>query len=84
MDIRTYLARIKYSLPVRVDLESLRGLQLAHMLSVPFENLDIVPLRKPIHLDEESLWDKIVERRRGGFCYELNGLFAWLLKQIGF
>ena len=84
MDIRTYLARIKYSLPVRVDLESLRGLQLAHMLSVPFENLDIVPLRKPIHLDEESLWDKIVERRRGGFCSELNGLFAWLLKQIGF
>ena len=84
MDIRTYLARIKYSSPVRTDLDTLRGLQLAHMLSVPLENLDIVPLRKPIHLDEESLWDKIVERRRGGFCYELNGLFAWLLKQIGF
>ena len=84
MDIRTYLARIKYSAPVNADLETLRGLQLAHMLSVPFENLDIVPLGRTIQLDEISLWTKIIERRRGGFCYELNGLFAWLLKQIGF
>ena len=84
MDIRTYLARIKYSAPVNADLETLRGLQLAHMLSVPFENLDIVPLGRTIQLDEISLWNKIIERRRGGFCYELNGLFAWLLKQIGF
>ncbi|MBI3738670.1 MAG: arylamine N-acetyltransferase, partial [Chloroflexi bacterium] len=55
-----------------------------HMFSVPFENLDIVPLHRPLQLNEQELLDKIVVRRRGGFCYELNGMFAWLLKQIGF
>jgi N-hydroxyarylamine O-acetyltransferase len=53
------------------------------MLSVPFENLDI-PLGRRIVLDEVSLFDKIVTRRRGGFCYELNGLFAALLLELGF
>jgi N-hydroxyarylamine O-acetyltransferase len=53
------------------------------MLAVPFENLDIA-LKRPIRLDLEALWDKIVVRRRGGFCYELNGLFAWLLREIGY
>jgi N-hydroxyarylamine O-acetyltransferase len=53
------------------------------MHSVPFENLDI-PLGRPIVLSLPSLFDKIVRRRRGGFCYELNGLFAWLLQEIGF
>src|SRR5512140_824701 len=84
MDVAAYLARIDYSGPQRADLETLRSLQTAHLLSVPFENLDIVPLHRPLALDEPSLWDKIVERRRGGFCYELNGMFAWLLKQLGF
>lgn len=53
------------------------------MSSVPFENLDIT-LGRPIELSLPSLFEKIVGRRRGGFCYELNGLFAWLLEQIGF
>jgi len=53
------------------------------MLNVPFENLDI-GLKRPIQLSEEALWNKIIVQKRGGFCYELNGLFAWLLKQIGF
>ena len=53
------------------------------MLNVPFENLDI-GLKRPIHLTEEALWNKIIVQKRGGFCYELNGLFAWLLKEIGF
>jgi N-hydroxyarylamine O-acetyltransferase len=53
------------------------------MLSVPFENLDIHLLNK-IVLSVPSLYDKIVVRRRGGFCYELNGLFGWLLEQLGF
>jgi N-hydroxyarylamine O-acetyltransferase len=52
------------------------------MLHVPFENLDI-GLKRPIHLTQAALWDKIVTQGRGGFCYELNGMFAWLLKQIG-
>jgi N-hydroxyarylamine O-acetyltransferase len=56
---------------------------LAHLLTVPFENLSI-HYGEPIVLDEEVLFDKVVRRRRGGFCYELNGLFATLLHALGF
>ncbi len=84
LDLLTYLKRVNYSAPVRPDDNTLRDLQLAHLLAVPFENLDIVPLHRPIQLTEHALWDKIVLHHRGGFCYELNGLFAGLLKQIGF
>lgn len=83
MDVPAYLSRIRYNTRTFTDYQTLRGLQTAHMRAVPFENLDI-GLKIPIHLSEKALWDKIVVRRRGGFCYELNGLFAWLLKQIGF
>ncbi|MCE7945709.1 MAG: arylamine N-acetyltransferase, partial [Chlorobi bacterium CHB1] len=55
----------------------------AHLISVPFENLDI-HLGRPIALEEEALYDKIVRQRRGGFCYELNGLFAVLLRELDF
>ncbi len=84
MDTQTYLRRISYNKPIQPNSETLRGLQTAHMLAVPFENLDIVPLHRPIQLNQQALWDKIVVRKRGGFCYELNGMFAWLLKQTGF
>ncbi len=83
MDIPRYLARIQYAKPVKPDARTLSGLQHTHMLSVPFENLDI-GLKRPIQLSEAALWDKIVVQKRGGFCYELNGLFAALLKKIGF
>lgn len=83
MELAIYLARIQYSRPIKPDAETLHGLQLAHMLTVPFENLDI-GRKHPIRLDLESLWDKIVLHSRGGFCYELNGLFAHLLKEIGY
>ena len=83
MNIPAYLTRMNYSASVKPDAETLHGLQSAHLLSIPFENLDI-GLKRPIQLREEALWDKIILRKRGGFCYELNGLFAWLLKQIGF
>lgn len=83
MNIPTYLTSLNYSISVRPDAETLHGLQFAHLLTVPFENLDI-GLKRPIQLSEEALWDKIILRKRGGFCYELNGLFAWLLKKIGF
>jgi len=82
MNIPQYLNRIQYSDPLKPDNETLHGLQLAHMLTVPFENLDI-GLKRPIKIDEESIWEKLIVLKRGGFCYELNGLFAWLLKQIG-
>ena len=83
MDIRPYLTRIQYFMPVKPDAQTLQGLHLSHMQNVPFENLDI-GLKRPILLTEEALWHKIVVQKRGGFCYELNGLFAWLLKEIGF
>jgi N-hydroxyarylamine O-acetyltransferase len=83
MDIRTYLERIGYDKSVRPDLDCLFGLHRTHLLTVPFENLDIHS-GIPIQLIEKALWDKIVVRRRGGFCYELNGIFAWLLKNVGF
>jgi len=83
MDIRSYVERIGFDIPFRADMESLFALHRKHLLAVPFENLDIHNGRT-IQLDDQSLWDKIIVRRRGGFCYELNGMFAWLLKQIGF
>lgn len=82
-DTTAYLSRIDYHGSVNPTLETLRGLQIAHMLAVPFENLDI-HLGRPIRLDEAALFEKIIRRRRGGFCYELNGLFAALLKRLGF
>jgi N-hydroxyarylamine O-acetyltransferase len=83
MDVAHYLKRIRYIDAVKQDVETLRGLQLAHMTTIPFENLDI-RLKRSIKIDEESIWEKLILQKRGGFCYELNGLFAWLLKQIGF
>src|SRR5262245_24517485 len=83
MDTTTYLERIQYSGLVRPDVQTLHGLHLAHMLQVPFENLDI-GLKRPILLNEKALWNKLILQKRGGFCYELNGMFARLLKEIGF
>jgi len=83
MNVPAFIERIRYTGDVRPDVDTLHGLQMAHMLSVPFENLD-VGLKRPIKIDEASIWNKVVVNRRGGFCYELNGLLAWLLKQIGF
>jgi N-hydroxyarylamine O-acetyltransferase len=56
----------------------------AHVQSVPFENLDIRPLGRRIDFDLRALEDKIVRRRRGGFCYELNGLLSEVLREVGF
>jgi len=83
MDITAYLKRINYRGSRTPCAETLRNLQVAHLLSVPFENLSI-HAHEPIVLNAEALFDKIVERRRGGFCYECNGLFAALLRALGF
>ena len=83
MDVQKYLDRINYTGRLDPSVGTLRGLHRAHMLAVPFENLDI-HLGRPILLGEEVFFDKIVSRHRGGFCYELNGLFAGLLRRIGF
>ena len=81
--LAAYLARIGAAHPHRADPATLRELQLRHLLTVPFENLSI-HLDESILLDPEALVDKVVRRRRGGFCYELNGAFATLLAALGF
>jgi N-hydroxyarylamine O-acetyltransferase len=83
MDVAAYLERIGYRGRLAPTAETLRRLHVAHLLTVPFENLSI-HAGETVVLDDESLFDKIVTRRRGGFCYELNGLFAALLRALGF
>jgi N-hydroxyarylamine O-acetyltransferase len=83
MNVEAYLQRINYHGPLERTPETLRALQVAHLLAVPFENLSIHH-GEPIVLDEEALFTKIVERKRGGFCYECNGAFAGLLRALGF
>ena len=83
MNIQTYLERINYDGPPVPTGAALRRLQVAHLLAVPFENLSIHS-DEPIILDDQVLFRKVVDQRRGGFCYELNGLFAALLRALGF
>ncbi len=83
MNTSAYLKRIGYRGPLRPSVEVLRSLHRKHLLSVPFENLDI-HLGRPIMLSDEAFYEKILKRGRGGFCYELNGSFANLLKALGF
>lgn len=85
MNTHAYLNRINYQ-SITADLEPverLRQLQFAHLCTVPFENLSI-HAGEPILVEPDALFDKIVRRRRGGFCYEANGLFAALLRTLGF
>ncbi|SFW62118.1 arylamine N-acetyltransferase family protein [Amycolatopsis australiensis] len=83
MDVDAYLDRLGVARPAAADLATLRHLQERHLATVPFENLSI-HLGEHVVLAEDALFDKIVRRRRGGFCYELNGLFAALLRELGY
>ena len=83
LDVRAYLDRIGYSGPIEATAENLRGLHRAHLLAVPFENLDI-SLGRKILVEGETILRKIVGLRRGGFSYELNSAFAGLLRALGF
>ena len=83
MDVQAYLQRINYPGSLSPDAQTLRELQVAHLLAVPFESLSIHS-GEPIVLEDGALFHKIVGRRRGGVCYELNGLFAALLRALGF
>lgn len=82
-DLEQYLDRIDYTGPVAPTVETLRRLHYHHLMAVPFENLDI-HYGHPIVLNIDRIYKKIVCDRRGGFCYELNGLFSELLRQLGF
>lgn len=83
MDVQSYLHRLNLDTCEEPSSDHLKRLHERHMLRVPFENLDI-HLGVPILLDEDRFLRKIVENRRGGFCYELNGAFAWLLQNLGY
>ncbi|MEI5098082.1 arylamine N-acetyltransferase [Streptomyces sp. PmtG] len=77
------MARIGYEGEAKPDLETLRALHRAHVAAFPFENLEIM-LGRPVLLDVAALQDKMVRRRRGGYCYEQNLLFAAALESVGF
>ena len=78
-----YLKRIGFNEAPEISLDCLRRLQASHQLTVPFENLDVF-MGKHIILNTDLLYEKIVLEKRGGWCCELNGLFAWLLQKLGF
>ncbi|WP_203232996.1 arylamine N-acetyltransferase family protein [Streptomyces rubrolavendulae] len=81
--VDAYLRRIGAERPDRPTEAALRELQLRHLEAVPFENLS-VHLREDVVLDAAALVGKVVDRGRGGFCYELNGAFAALLRALGY
>jgi N-hydroxyarylamine O-acetyltransferase len=78
-----YLSRIGFEGPVRPDLSCLKAVHRQHLLSISYENLD-VQLERPLDLDPLRIFDKIVHQRRGGWCYEMNGILQWALTEIGF
>lgn len=83
MDVDAYLRRLGLARPIEPDLASLERLQRAHLTAVPFENLDVFA-RRPVATDQSWVVDKVVERGRGGWCFELNGAFAALLEALGY
>lgn len=83
MDVGAYLNRIALSGPLPPTLDTLRRVHAAHLRAIPYENLD-VQFGRPVTIDRPAIYDKIVNRRRGGWCYEMNGLLGWALDQLGF
>ena len=82
-DLDAYFERINYPGGTKPTEETLNNLHICHTLNVPFENLDVF-YKKPPLLDESSLYNKIVKNRRGGYCFEMNGIFSMVLKRLGF
>lgn len=83
MNIDAYLERIGHRGLVAPDLTSLISLHRLHSQAIPYENID-VQLGRRVDLDAERIYDKMVTRERGGWCFEMNGLFQWALSEIGF
>ena len=81
--IQKYLERMKLHENILPDIDTFKRIHKQHLLNIPFENLNIFD-NKRIEFDIEKMWVKIVEQKRGGICYELNGLLFHLLKYIGF
>lgn len=83
LDLDAYFKRIQWGGDIRHDLVSLASLVRAHMAHIPFENLDVL-LGRPIRIDLDSVQRKLVQARRGGYCFEHATLFSAVLEQIGF
>jgi arylamine N-acetyltransferase len=83
-DLAAYFARIDYSGPAEPTLETLHTLVAAHNRSIPFENLDPLMGIPVADLSAGALTDKLVQRRRGGYCFEQNGLMGYVLDELGF
>lgn len=81
--LEAYLNRIGLTGPRTPTFDSLSAVHYAHLRAIPYENLDI-HLGKPILLGENHFFQKLVLERRGGWCYEMNGLLAWALRELGF
>jgi N-hydroxyarylamine O-acetyltransferase len=82
-NLDSYFERINYKGGKEVNEDTLRELHIAQTLNVPFENLDVF-YRRPILLDEAALYKKIVKEKRGGYCFEMNGIFSYVLQEMGF
>lgn len=83
LDLDAYFDRIEYRGGLEATLETLEGIHFAHAQHIPFENLDVL-LGRPIRLDLGSLQAKLVQGRRGGYCFEQNELLAVVLERLGF
>ncbi len=83
MNLEQYLQRIKYTGDLEPDLETLIAVHRHHLLNIAYENLDI-HLGRTLELSPARAFQKIVLEKRGGWCYEMNGLLAWALREIGF
>jgi N-hydroxyarylamine O-acetyltransferase len=83
MELHDYLKRVGYRGPIEPTLEVLRAVHRCHACNVPYENLDVIR-QVPVDQDIERIFTKIVHDGRGGWCYEMNGLLGWALREIGF
>ena len=82
--ITAWLDRIHYDGDLTISKETLDALVYLHQCAIPFENIDVYDFHREIPLDEAALFDKMVTRRRGGYCFETNGFFCRMLQSIGF
>jgi N-hydroxyarylamine O-acetyltransferase len=83
MELSKYFERVGYGGDAAPTLETLTELHMAHVFAIPFENLDVF-YGRPVSLAPEALWRKLVQDGRGGYCFEMNGLFSLVLRELGF
>ena len=81
--INLYLKKMNYKDEVKIDYNTLSKLQIAHLTNIPYENIDVLN-KKSLSLDAQDLFNKMILNKRGGYCFELNGLYSNLLKSLGF